>query len=96
MAESVKASQAWAAGDVTGALAAPPGAAWGCEVLWPGHWERSVGFYTEAIAMALDMPGKVVAAIDIGQLVASDGILPRLRDMGLEVSGPMQPTEAER
>ena len=92
-AEQSKApSAAWAAGDVAGALAAPPGVHWACDVLWPNYRERSVGFITEAIAMALDMPGKVVAAADLGQLVAKDGILARLRDRGFEISGPMQPT----
>jgi TPR repeat protein len=93
VAASRAAGEAWARGDVTGALSAPRGAEWSCRVLWPDHWQRSVGFLTEAIDMALDMPGKVVAAIDIGQLVATDGVLPRLRERGYEVSGPMQPTE---
>jgi TPR repeat protein len=91
VAGSRAAGEAWARGDVTGALSAPRGAEWSCRVLWPDHWQRSVGFLTEAIDMALDMPGKVVAAIDIGQLVATDGVLPRLRERGYEVSGPMQP-----
>jgi TPR repeat protein len=90
---SKAAGEAWARGDVAGALSAPSGAEWACRVLWPDYWQRSVGFHTEAIAMALDMPGKVVAAIDVGQLVAEDGVLPRLRAMGLEVFGPVQPPE---
>jgi hypothetical protein len=86
------AAMAWASGDVAGALSAPRGAEWACRVLWPDYWDRTVGFETEAIAMALEMPGKVVAAADIGQLVARDGVLSRLRARGFEVSGPMQPT----
>ena len=77
---------------MAGALRGPRGVSWACRILWPDYWAENVGFQVEAIALALEMPGKVVVASDIGQLVAQTGILPQLRERGYEVSGPMQPT----
>ena len=87
-----QAADAWARGDVAAAIAsAPRGAGWVCQHLFPGQWERAVAYHTEAIAEALETPGKVVAALHIPQLVAEDGVLERLRKAGYTVSDPSRP-----
>jgi hypothetical protein len=87
-----EAGEAWARGDVPATLAAAPrGAGWVCQHLFPGQWERAVAYHTDAIAEALETPGKVVAALHIPQLVAEDGVLARLRKRGYTVSDPSRP-----
>jgi hypothetical protein len=89
-----RAAEYWAVGDVVNMLAASPkGLGRDCEILWRGHWDRTVAFQTELIAQALDKPGKVVAAAHIDQLVAKDGILERLRAKGFTIADPSKPLE---
>lgn len=86
------AGEAWARGDVPAAIAAAPrGAGWVCQHLFPGQWERAVAYHTDAIAQALETPGKVVAALHIPQLVAEDGVLSRLKARGYTVAEPSRP-----
>jgi len=89
-----KAAEYWAVGDVVNMLAIQPkGSGRDCELLFRGHWERTVAFQTALIAQALDKPGKVVAAAHIDQLIARDGILERLRAQGFTIHDPSQPLE---
>ena len=87
-----QAADAWARGDVAAAIAAAPrGAGWVCQHLFPGQWERAVAFHTDAIARALETPGKAVAALHIPQLVAEDGVLARLKARGYTIAEPSKP-----
>lgn len=89
-----RAAEYWAVGDVANMLAASPkGAGRACELLFKGHWDRTVAFQTTLIAQALDKPGKVIAASHIDQLVAKDGILERLRAQGFTTADPSKPLE---
>ena len=89
-----KAAEYWAVGDVVNMLAVQPkGAGRNCELLFRGHWDRTVTFQTALIAQALDRPGKVIAAAHIDQLVAKDGILERLRAQGFTIHDPSKPLE---
>jgi hypothetical protein len=90
-----EAAALWAKGDLRGMLeATPPGLEDACgEFLWPGSRERTIAFQTALIAQALDRPGKVVAAARITHLVATDGILERLRAQGFTIADPSKPLE---
>lgn len=89
-----QAAHYWAVGDVVNMLAVQPkGAGRDCELLFRGHWERTVAFQTALNAQALDKPGKVIAAAHIDQLVAKDGILDRLRAQGFTIHDPSKPLE---
>lgn len=89
-----RAAEYWAVGDVVHMLAAEPkGPGNACELLFRGHRERTIAFQTALIAQALDKPGKVIAAAHIDQLVATDGILERLRAQGFTIADPSKPLE---
>jgi hypothetical protein len=79
------AAQAWARGDVAGALAAPRGDRW-----WRctgGPW-LAIENHTARIEAALKTPGHAVAAITLHSLLAENGVLQRLKADGFEVVDP--------
>ena len=83
------AAAAWARGDVPGVLAGPRGFAT-CLLLLQGGaalWRQTMGEYADAVAAALQKPGRSVAVFPIRALVAQDGVLERLKARGFEVTG---------
>ena len=82
------ASAAWAKGDVPGMLAGPRGFA-SCLLLIQGGaalWRQTMAQEADAVAAELAKPGHAVAVFPIRSMVATDGILARLKARGFEVS----------
>jgi len=51
--------------------------------------ERNLAAESAAVAQALTQPGRTVAVFDLQRLTMPGGVLDRLRERGLSVSGPM-------
>jgi uncharacterized protein YbaP (TraB family) len=84
------AAEAWARGDVPGALKAERGYE-RCLAIFPEfavQVRRTMSDEADSIARELDTPGVVVAAIPLRALVAQDGVLSRLQARGYEVRTP--------
>jgi hypothetical protein len=84
------AAEAWARGDVAGALTAERGYE-RCLSIFPEfavQVRRTMSDEADSIASELQTPGVVVAAIPLRALVAQDGVLTRLQARGYEVRTP--------
>ena len=86
------AADAWAKGDLEGIKAhyAEPKAldCLGQSASFSRLWAQSVSDTVAAIDAALDRRGKVVIAINIGELLRRNGVVERLKAQGLTVEGP--------
>jgi uncharacterized protein YbaP (TraB family) len=85
-----QAAQAWAQGDVRGALAAERTYE-RCVSAAPGALKLDARFKADqaaAIAAALKKPGHSVAVVQLRPLLSQGGVLDRLRAQGLEVKTP--------
>ncbi len=74
---------------MTGELAGPRGFAT-CLLLLQGgaaFWRQTMTQEADAVQAALGRPGHAVAVFPIRSLVATDGVLARLKARGLSVSG---------
>ncbi|THD64398.1 TraB/GumN family protein [Phenylobacterium sp.] len=88
-----RAAEAWARGDVAGALAAPRGFDRCLLILAGGAelWAREAEDQAADIAAALQTPGKAVAVVGLRRLLAENGVVARLEARGLKVAGPGEP-----
>lgn len=85
-----RAAQAWAQGDVRGALTAERGFE-KCLAAAPGALALDTRFKADqaaAIARALKSPGHAVAVVPLRPLLAQGGVLDQLRSRGFEVKTP--------
>ncbi|MDO8377793.1 TraB/GumN family protein [Phenylobacterium sp.] len=85
-----RAAQAWAEGDVRGALSAERGFE-KCLAAAPGALALDTRFKADqaaAIARALKTPGHAVAVVPLRPLLAQGGVLDQLRSQGFEVKTP--------
>ena len=85
-----RAAQAWADGDVRGALAAERGFE-KCLASAPGALALDRRFEADqaaAIAKALQTPGHAIAVVPLRPLLAQGGVLDQLRSQGFEVKTP--------
>ncbi len=85
-----RAAQAWADGDVRGALAAERGFE-KCLASAPGALGLDRRFKADqaaAIAKALKTPGHAIAVVPLRPLLAQGGVLDQLRSQGFEVKTP--------
>lgn len=89
-----RAAVGWARGDVAAALKAPRQFD-RCLLLMAGGpelWRKSTDGLADAIAKALDEPGKhAVATVSLRRLLAKDGLIDSLKARGLKVIGPNDP-----
>jgi hypothetical protein len=92
-APAQRAAEAWARGDVAGALSAPRGFDRCLLILAGGAelWNREAEDQAADIAAALQTPGKAVAVVALRRLVAENGVVARLEARGLKVTGPGEP-----
>lgn len=89
---ALEAARGWTRGDVAAALKGPRGLE-KCFLLVAGGlqvWRYAVEDQAGAIAAELEKPGKAVAMVRLRQLIARDGVIARLEEMGLEVEGPAE------
>ncbi|MCA6283134.1 MAG: TraB/GumN family protein [Phenylobacterium sp.] len=89
-ARPAETAEGWARGDVAGAISGPRDFE-GCLLLLNGGpqiWRAIVSEHTRLIAEGLKTPGHSVALVDLSMLVAEEGVLRRLEDRGLTVTGP--------
>ncbi len=85
-----RAAQAWADGDVRGALTAERGFE-KCLASAPGALALDRRFKADqaaAIAKALKIPGHAVAVVPLRPLLAKDGVLDQLQSQGFDVKTP--------
>lgn len=82
------AAEAWAHGDVRGAIDLPRGANDCAELMLDGFLRQSNQETTAAIAAALSRPGRSVALVPIRRLVTRGGVVERLRAEGYQVDDP--------
>ncbi|MES2341331.1 MAG: TraB/GumN family protein [Pseudomonadota bacterium] len=85
-----RAAQAWAQGDVRGALSAERGFE-KCLAAAPGALALDTRFKADqaaAIARALKTPGHAVAVVPLRPLLAQGGVLDQLKSQGFEVKTP--------
>ena len=82
------AADAWAHGDVRGAIDLPRGANDCAELMLDGFLQRSNQETTAAIEAALARPGRSVALVPIRRLVTRGGVVERLRAAGYVVDDP--------
>lgn len=82
------AADAWAHGDVRGAIDLPRGANDCAELMLDGFLQRSNQETTAAIVAALARPGRSVALVPIRRLVTRGGVVERLRAAGYTVDDP--------
>lgn len=87
------AARAWASGDIVTLqkdYRAPPGLV--CNLLVP-QWKQQYEAYnlakmTQALSDTLQIPGKTVALVPLGDLLRQDGVLDRLQAQGAEITSP--------
>jgi hypothetical protein len=85
-----EAAAAWASGDARSALDAPRSSE-SCLTVIPGAASEIRSLHrqqAEAIARALDRPGRAVAALTLRSLLAEGGTLDQLRAQGFDVQTP--------
>ena len=85
-----RAARAWADGQVRAAVHAPRQGQ-RCVMALPGmseEFRRMSAAQVEAIAQAMNTPGKAVAVVSLRGLVAEDGVLEKLRARGFKVTTP--------
>lgn len=86
------AAKAWSEGRIAKALEAPAETSVACGTAKQAELSRkAIEWQTNQIAKALETPGKVVAIVNMRQLLAREGILQRLRDQGYSIADPKKP-----
>lgn len=90
-----RAARAWAKGDVAGAIDVPMGPET-CRAVLVDNWVKTqIHDQVEAIARALETPGKAVAVVPLRSLVLKDGVVEQLRARGFEVVDPAKLEDEE-